>query len=66
MVDKSSKNAIIFKIEATDKSGITNTLEFETDWSDVEVSEDILRKVILFFNNNGLELPEEIEDILFE
>ena len=66
MVDKSSKNAIIFKIEATDKSDITNTIEFETDWSDVEVSEDILRKVILFFNNNGLELPEEIEDMLFE
>lgn len=55
-----------FKLEAKEKNGISSSIEFETDFASDEEAEEILKRVMRFFVEHGLELPDEIEDILYE
>lgn len=55
-----------FKLEAKEKNGISSSIEFETDFDTEVEAEEILKRVMRFFVEHGLELPDEIEDILYE
>ena len=55
-----------FKLEAKEKNGISSSIEFENDFASDEEAEEILKRVMRFFVEHGLELPDEIEDILYE
>ncbi len=58
--------AVKFKLTGTDEHNIISSIEFNGDFSEVEDWEEFFVKFFVFLKRTGVDIPEEIQELIDE